>query len=552
MVDLAEAGRNEREHPIAEPTPVAALSHRATQRRRRRRALSVALPLAAVLTGVAIVASTRRGPHPQRVIAAPTASAPTSVATPVTLPDVHPPAGSAPLDYGGARIWVPAGWRVVGPGTESCSGDLDKVVLVGGARLPGPACLASSDRVTAPRVGSFVQIGPIGHSGAAGAPTRLVVNGVSVEQLPASAATTYPGEVIYEVPDLGAAITGVGPGGRAVMATLGPSARHAVLSDRPQAPGPAGWRAVHYEGVALAVPASWPVHDPGTTSVQPGCDTASPFPSPAVDLGARGAPPGCPATGPYPGPADGVWLHPRPPSSTAQGPVTGRLVHDGPVRAYLAPGAGARQPPSDALDLAGPTGPLELGIGFGTDPAIAEHIIDSITTEGAAGPTTAAGPAPRDCAAPQNDCTATQPEMATAPRVTHLTPPAGGHLVQRLDALSMVASDCAELRTITHMRSKLASWGAVRAAGGADQVTGTTDSQLVWVVAVSGEIEPAFAHGAVFGWGTEFVSATTGGVLSLAAGHGPWPPYFDGLADQASDGQQAAGDTYARGLVTCR
>ncbi len=111
MADLAEAGRNEREHPIAEPTPVEFLSHRATQRRRRRRALSVALPLAAALTGVAIVASTRRGPHPQRVIAAPT----TSAATPVTLPDVHPPAGSAPLDYGGARVWVPAGWRVVGP-----------------------------------------------------------------------------------------------------------------------------------------------------------------------------------------------------------------------------------------------------------------------------------------------------------------------------------------------------------------------------------------------------------------------------------------------------
>jgi len=142
MVDLAEAGRNEREHPIAEPTPVAALSHRATQWCRRRRALTVALPLAAVLTGVAIVASTRRGPHPLRVIAAPT----TSAATPVTLPDCthrqarsrsttavpvsgRPPAGGGGAWHrvvlgrprqGGPRRGRPAPWpvvlRVLGPG----------------------------------------------------------------------------------------------------------------------------------------------------------------------------------------------------------------------------------------------------------------------------------------------------------------------------------------------------------------------------------------------------------------------------------------------------
>jgi RNA polymerase sigma factor (sigma-70 family) len=58
LIDLSEAGRHERDQPIAEPTPIGVLERRATRIRRRRR-MTVAVPLIiAVVTAVAVVRAT--------------------------------------------------------------------------------------------------------------------------------------------------------------------------------------------------------------------------------------------------------------------------------------------------------------------------------------------------------------------------------------------------------------------------------------------------------------------------------------------------------------
>jgi len=54
-------------------------------------------------------------------------------------------------------------------------------------------------------------------------------------------------------------------------------------------------------------------------------------------------------------------------------------------------------------------------------------------------------------------------------------------------------------------------------------------NQVIWVVAISGEVVPQFGRGSVFTWGIYLVNADTGDILGMLAGGGPWPPYFDGL-----------------------
>jgi hypothetical protein len=57
-------------------------------------------------------------------------------------------------------------------------------------------------------------------------------------------------------------------------------------------------------------------------------------------------------------------------------------------------------------------------------------------------------------------------------------------------------------------------------------------SQVIWVVAISGEVVPQFGRGSVFTWGIYLVNADNGDILGMLAGAGPWPSYFDSLPNR--------------------
>lgn len=379
MIDLNEAGRELRENPLAEPASIGELRRRANGLQRRRMVLTRLVPALVVLALVAGAAGALRlgASHGQRVTARPPEGG-----TPVTLPDVHPAPGSSPLDYGDARVWVPQSWKVVAPGATDCSGELDKMVLLGNAQIGGPSCPAGSN--ASPRIGALVAIGPIGHTGYSSTATTMI-NGVRADQLP-SGSGRFPGEDGYEVPALGVSVGVVGTDGRAILDTLGPSARDAVLSPRPTTSVPTGWQTLRYQGVQAAVPAAWPVQNLSATAPQPGCG-GTPFRAPAVAIGTVEPRPGCYAELTYPLPADGLWLY-RQLVIVDRLPPYGRLVHDGPVKAYLSIGDDPASqpgpmPPFATLVLIGPGNTAaEMEVGFGADPTIAEHIIDSITADG--------------------------------------------------------------------------------------------------------------------------------------------------------------------------
>ena len=60
----------------------------------------------------------------------------------------------------------------------------------------------------------------------------------------------------------------------------------------------------------------------------------------------------------------------------------------------------------------------------------------------------------------------------------------------------------------------------------------TDPDQVIWVVAISGEVVPQLGRGFVGSWGIYLVAADSGDILGTLAGGGPWPSYFDGLPDR--------------------
>ena len=106
--------------------------------------------------------------------------------------------------------------------------------------------------------------------------------------------------------------------------------------------------------------------------------------------------------------------------------------------------------------------------------------------------------------------------------------------LQQPEATSAVMRLKAEVRRIDRIEAKLMMWREYLASGdsGAQKPAAADDSAPVWIVAVAGEIVPAFGRGLTFSWGVFTIDGTDGGVTSLTARNdGPWPAFFDALPD---------------------
>jgi len=105
---------------------------------------------------------------------------------------------------------------------------------------------------------------------------------------------------------------------------------------------------------------------------------------------------------------------------------------------------------------------------------------------------------------------------------------------QQPEATSTVMRLTAEVRRIYRIEAKLMAWREYLASGdpGAYKPPAADDDAPVWIVAVAGEIVPAFGHGLTFNWGVFTIDGTDGGITSLTARNdGAWPAFFDVLPD---------------------
>jgi len=99
----------------------------------------------------------------------------------------------------------------------------------------------------------------------------------------------------------------------------------------------------------------------------------------------------------------------------------------------------------------------------------------------------------------------------------------------RLAATSHVMGLFAEVQRVDYVDAKLLRWSDFETT--AQSGSGGVDDRQVWIVAVSGEITPAFAHGERFRSAMFVLDAQSGDVLAETAGAAGWPPVFGLLKD---------------------
>lgn len=166
------------------------------------------------------------------------------LSTSLSDPAATPP-GWTPLTFGAAQISVPSSWVVQGHLGSICHVTRGGGVVIGG-RLHLAALRAADCRL--PPTAVFLW-------GAPARPRPVLtgrVNGIAV------ARRWGPGSSRSEVaPGLGVGVTALGPEAGRVLATLTRSPQSVVLSQRPPAPVPAGWRWHAFGGIKFATPAGW-------------------------------------------------------------------------------------------------------------------------------------------------------------------------------------------------------------------------------------------------------------------------------------------------------
>ena len=111
--------------------------------------------------------------------------------------------------------------------------------------------------------------------------------------------------------------------------------------------------------------------------------------------------------------------------------------------------------------------------------------------------------------------------------------------VSRSAALARVTSNTVEFKRIDRIEAKLTSWSSYKTALGDRGVLGGVSiapSELVWVVAVGGDIRPAYAApGSDYSWGELSMNSDSGTAIEFDSGNGSsWPPGFDGITDLGS------------------
>lgn len=220
----------------------------------------------------------------------------------------RPAAGAAhprQVDLGLAQVVAPPSWTVEAELPCPIPSAKGSVLLVDVTPPPPKGCppVASSSAQTIAWIFSSKDIG-------SGAPVR-VIHGFDLYS------ASVRGAHGYLIPQLGIELLWSGAEPNALIASLGWSPLHDVLLHG-AARTPSSWTRVSFDGVSIAAPASWPVHQP----LRIAC--SGPFDNgPVVALGVKVIPLPCPYEAPPTRPTNGIIV-----SSTDQlsaCPITGTL-----------------------------------------------------------------------------------------------------------------------------------------------------------------------------------------------------------------------------------
>jgi hypothetical protein len=130
-----------------------------------------------------------------------------------------------------------------------------------------------------------------------------------------------------------------------------------------------------------------------------------------------------------------------------------------------------------------------------------------------------------------NDDDATRVQASAATGAS--TAVSGAHAMHRVEALT------AEISHVDRIEAKVVSQGELMAAGSPDvTVAGLEPDQLVWAVAVSGDMTAEFGHGVPLTWQVFVVDADTGDIKGTIGNNDVrWPPFFDALPGNAVVGR---------------
>lgn len=345
----------------------------------RRRRLALVVLIVAVAIGVAafVVSHDRSDRGVSRKLPA--------VPVAPTLVD-----GRLPVEFYGARLFVPEGWEIMRyrPGID-CPYQDDHSVLLGSSSLAGcaPSTRPTLTPTSAIRMSMAAGAAPPGAS-------PVIINGINgVLTVAADGSRTYrfpelgqhlTSGLIDQSWTLAVQITISGPETDDIINTLTPSARRIVLDPAAPPPAPTNWKTVHFEHVQFKVPKSWPVAAiPLTgTSSPPGCGGARIFATPAVLLGDGSPRVDCVPLldGPYA--SDGVWAHfpPNDQPITSGSGTSPEQLEQAPTSINGLP-VTALPPAVDGtvtVEIGTTNPPLRLTIGLGADPQIARMILYSL------------------------------------------------------------------------------------------------------------------------------------------------------------------------------
>lgn len=224
------------------------------------------------------------------------APAATALSTTTPLPKPAVPDGWNPVDYGDARIYVPADWKVYGFTSGPACTIADRAVFF--QDVDAQCKQAISEGSASP---SFV-VFSTGEPTTIG-PSGLQINGLDLRRGGGDSVVTS-----YYVPALNVTLTLTGAGTQTILETVTTSTRHQVLEQGPAPKVPPDWQTITYGSVELAIPAMWPHLEISAT--HPALLCGPQFDQPGVLLGnIPGFAPSCPPPTEHASSADGVWVY---------------------------------------------------------------------------------------------------------------------------------------------------------------------------------------------------------------------------------------------------
>jgi hypothetical protein len=335
------------------------IERRSSRPRRRVGATAVAVLLVAAIVVVVVAAHGRRVAV-RTSYGQPPVTVPSVTRSVVTLPVVDVPAGTGALDFGRLRIYLPRGWTAI----SSC-GNEQGVPGAEGSLVVGPAteCGGSPKSTWLSLDGT-----PRWHPTNRWTPSRI--NGIRTW-------SRHEGGILFvDIPSLRASIDAHGPAAGRAVRTLGPSALDAVLAQTAPAAVPTGWKAIRFDGVQARVPAAWAIDAVTKQRSMPGVCNDPVFGSSEVLLGDDGFAVRCKLTvyDLY-APTNGLWIDSKDVPTTEEhvGVAWGSL----PLTLLY-----SENQTDDLLEVTTTVDArrVQLVIGLGTDPSIAEEILSSLTT----------------------------------------------------------------------------------------------------------------------------------------------------------------------------